>query len=606
MFVILTSFTPVIVAFGLKLTAVTLGAAALKRNCPDSLAAWLSSWLTFHVIMMVVVLALSAFGQVSALTMWGFLLFSCAGAAALYWHEQPATALWSGFRPIMALGALPFAVLFLFMGFRASFFQDFTWDAQTYGLVRLSLWMHNGSILVHMPTLQINLFTNEWNGELIALLYGLVSGNLQGLIFGGVEILLVTFLAAAWLAYRLGARPAWAALVGSVIATTPACIGLSSVVKGDMLAGTALLMGAGWLTVLRAHPLVAAAMFTASLALGFGSKITVAFGAAGLVIVALSHARKSFWPAVFQGAFIGLAMSAVILSRNFANLFIYGDPVKRIPGESAQLGIETFTKALDFVGTQAFSFYSTPSGTPLYGWLLSGGMGLTMYLACAALLLQLAIGSRPTPTRLALIGSAVIAIGMNAFITPTFSWSFRYYLPMMLVIATALIALPLSDLRPWARWLLVSGAVVAAVVNIPYAYYPGEINGNYAFADGMRTAMNSTPNERSLMAYPPVREAYGMDEFKYDRESPLTFVILNVPDRPLSPFVGSRAQNHLLLVPSIEQLTATTQEVRPDFAVITKDDPAPLPADYKDRVDGLGYELIRETKFAAIWKKVHP
>lgn len=598
----LLSFTLVLVAFGLKIAAVTFGAALLRKHCPDGLAAWLASWIVFQAAMILAMLGLSIGGLLSGAAVWTLLILSCAAIGLLAWRQRVSFGLWSGVRA-GSLGFVLFAGVFAIVAARAAIYQDFTWDAQTYGLVRLGIWMNYGSILVHMPTVQLNVFTNEWNGELIALLYGLAAGNLQGFMFGPVEILAVTYCSAAWLAFRLGARPFWASLVGAIIAATPACLGLAGVIKGDLLAGTALLIAAGWLTTLPSHPVIGAAMLTASLALAVGSKITTVLGALGLAVGSLVIARKAHWPSLIRGAAFGLALTLIILSRNVANFIVYGDPLKRIAGESARPGVDTLLAALDFVPAMTFRFSVVQPGLPAFGWLLAAGMGLTMFIACGAMILQWASGARPSGTRLLLIVAALAAACATAFLTPTFQWSFRYYLPMLMIVAVALMAAPLSALRIVPRLTLVAGTVLAILVNGSYVFWPGEINGNNTFEATVPTVLPATPRDRALLMLPQVRQGYGVDEFDFDGLTPQTFAVLAEFDRPVSPLIGSRAQNRLYLASSMRELVDTTRTRCPDFAVVTKGQPAGLAANDRAAIEDLGYDIAKESEMAVVAKR---
>ena len=133
-------------------------------------------------------------------------------------------------------GAWVFVFVALLMTARAFVLSDFTWDAQTYGMPRLAIWMHAGfdpGRYADGPD-QYHRQRMEWRAERPPLWLE-VSGNLQGFGFGNVEILLVAFLAALWLAEVLGASRRVAEFTAATLVATPAVIGLATTVKGDLL-----------------------------------------------------------------------------------------------------------------------------------------------------------------------------------------------------------------------------------------------------------------------------------------------------------------------------------------------------------------------------------
>jgi hypothetical protein len=209
---ILPNIAPAVLLLALKLLVVTYGSKQFRALAPDGLGAWLSAWIALQAYLFVVMLLASAVHGLNALTIWSavalavvIVLWSARGSPPLFHASE--TARTSGIAPWL------FAALFIAVTLRASIFSDFTRDGQTYTLVRNAVWMNNHSLLVHMPSPQIAVFVYEWNSDLIAVGYGLVSGNLQGLTFGNIEIFLFCYLAFCWLALRLGANLAWATMV---------------------------------------------------------------------------------------------------------------------------------------------------------------------------------------------------------------------------------------------------------------------------------------------------------------------------------------------------------------------------------------------------------
>jgi hypothetical protein len=465
-------------------------------------------------------------------------------------------------------------VLFAALAVRASIFSDFSWDAQTFGLVRTALWMNYHSILVHMPTVAFTIFVDEWNSELVALTYGLVSGNLQGLMFGNVEILLVCYVAFVWLASRLGAPPAWAAMVGLVAVTAPVCLGLAGAIKGDLLACGALAMTAGWLTALYASPnrAMAVAMLPTCAALAFGAKVItlpllLIIGVAAIVLVIRYWQGSRFVVPIALGA-MG---AAVFLARFELNAIVYGNPLRRIDAESPVIGWSTFVGNIEPITHQMLWFGVHAQGTPQFTYILAGGLGLAGFFALLVLAVQWSAGIAPTRERLLILAGAFAAALVMAWLIPWADWTFRFYAPTVLTGVTAILSFPLDRLAKWLRAFVVGFGLLTVLMNAWWMTQPGEANGNRSLEDAIKATLHGTPLDRALLAQQWITDNFRKGLPDFDRDAPLTFAVFqDHSTAPISPLVGSRAQNRLFLAADIEGLAQLTQSLHPDFVVIMK------------------------------------
>lgn len=572
-----------VVALILKLAAAAGLAPVLERRLGDRLSAWLASWLLLTAATNAAMIAASAFGALGAPFIWAWLVAAACFCCARTYRKMLPSFQWRD-----ALAAVPLGIVVLVVMARSLIFADFTWDAQTYELVRLGLWMNYGSVLVHMPTGQINVFTNEWNGELISLVYGLAAGSIQALMFGGVEVLLVTCLAAIFLARTLGAAAPWALLVGGVVGSTPAVLGLTGALKGDLLACAGLLMAAGWSLSIASGRWLTIALIVASAALAVGSKLSTAFGiAAVLAIAGWTAARTLTAKEIVGGTIVGGLPALVFLSRKIINLAVYGDPLIRIQGEKPDPGFDSLIAGLKYLGPMLGQFSIYTAGAPTYGWLLAAGMGLSFVLALATVCARVMWRDGFDRRGAALIAGASLAVLATAYILPTYLWSFRYYLPMILVITVALLAAR----KPTGNWGMAGVLTAVAVIagQISYLGWDGEINGNGSLARALTVLPPASPIDRTLIANPPLRAAYGFDKLDFDRSQSQTFAVLAAFNRPIAPFLGSRAQNRLILASTFDELKDAVGSANPDFVVVTKVAGVPSPPlqfeQYKVEVD---------------------
>lgn len=595
---IVYSALPVVVAFYVKMLAVTGLGRLLRKRIGDQIGSWLAAWLVIHALMIAFLLVISPFGLVSKGAIGVFLVMS----TALYMRAQRENAEY-GFRTsLLLIGMLiPMGVILSVMAFRAFVMSDFTLDAQTYGMVRIAIWMNYRDILVHMPTEQLNIFTNEWNGELINLSYALIAGNIQGAVFGGVEVLLLVFLSATWLAQRLGSTVLWSVVVGTIVAATPACLGLTGLIKGDLLACAAMICAAAALTMIKDKPAIGAALFVAFSALAFGSKISTAFGVLALCILAVALVGRRLWSnEILYGLLAGGLVSLPLVSRNIANLFIYGSPFKRVPGEAAAPGIDTFLAGIPFISAQSFRFSIVVPGQEPLGWFMSAGLGLTAFFAIAVAV----VGGKPERMRVLLAVASLLAIAATAFLIPIYPWSYRYFLPMVLVVIVALMAVPMRS-----KALMVVACAAALVVfdnNGNYVFWPGEINGNNSFEATLAKSQKLTPLNRLLISADVLRDPLGIDDIGYDRDTPLSFAILDRLNQPISPYIGSRAQNRLYLASNMGELIASVQSNCVNIVVITKGATDQFSASDRTAIEAMGYTFQKNNPIANIAQRTVP
>jgi hypothetical protein len=77
--------------------------------------------------------------------------------------------------------------------------------------------------------------------------------------------------------------------------------------------------------------------------------------------------------------------------------------------------------------------------------------------------------------------------------------------------------------------------------------------------------------------------------------------VLQEVDAPISPILGSRAQNHLFFAANIEQLAIVVQARKPDYVVVTKRSPEQqLDAQSRTAFTRLGYSWLKDGPYAAI------
>lgn len=585
--------------FFLKLWLVFALAKLIRKSWAlDHISGLISGWLLLLAFQHSIILALSAAGLMSQPY---FLTLMLAASLLLHWKSRSVP-----FSPWIedksAWNLLPLiAILFvlLAMWLRSIFFFDYTWDALTYGIPRLVMWLNYGSVFISMPTPQLNLFVNEWNAELNALGYALASGGYTGFAFGNLEILLLLFLTVVWVAVLLGARMFWALCLAAVIGSAPAVLGLATTTKGDLLACTAFLASLGWLIHIKQRgPSTAFAygMLLLALTLAVGSKVSVALSALTMGVLALALIDRRGVREILQLPALTklaiLAGLAAFSARLLTNWVVYENPLKRMHHEKAQFSLNHLFENLAQTWERLFSFGDIFPNDER-SWALMANMGgaawlilITALMASAAwmVLRNRALRQNPQPgnglsdahlddrnsttsdldrlkpdLKWLMFVCACLAMATVAGMTLSAAapWAFRYHAPgiITLLIVIGAVSIPVGLRGNWRAALVLASLIVVAI-NLAITSRPGEI---VPAPLGDLTAKIKIADSAQKRIHLYVRDPYksaAVDRAGLDVAQPLNILVFHTPDTALAPFVGSRAQNRIRTVADENELLA--------------------------------------------------
>jgi hypothetical protein len=604
---------PMAVATGfflLKLFNIACLSRALSAKYQlSSISSWVAAWTLILAFQTAAIIVLSI---VSRLERLPFVLLWLAFSLALYVFCRRCperTIAWRTLRDSM-LPMLVAALVLIVLWLRAAFLFDATWDAQTYGLPRLILWLQAKSVLIHMDTPQINLFTNEWIAELNMLAYALVSGDYLGLNFGNLECLLVLGLALIWTARQLGVPPPVAAIIAAALMSTPAIVGLATVMKGDLLACVAIVVAFGWLLQVRtrSQPVVALCFLLISVPLAVGAKISTAFVGVALAILALVDfgssiglfKQRRWWPV---SAVVVMACLA-FLSRYALNFAVYRNPFRRAENERATFDVANLAENLKIARRHLVPFSPT---TDLDTWALSASLGLSVWLILILIVIAVATappqrgvkpsldaragtGSGSSKWLLFVAGAIAVAILMSMTLGQAYPWTFRYFLPGILV----LVLIACSSLKSLllGRWLIFAFCIVVAVQIFAWAL-PGEIV--HLPTGGGRLAIGS-PITRVTSKFADGYNIAALKALRIEDKIGHTILVFQSVDSPLLPLLGISAPNRITLMPSVDRLLDQAARGGWDAVVVS------LPArvrdpDIRKRLNSLGYRVLLDNVF---------
>lgn len=554
-----------LIALVTKISGITFWSTVLARRVPDRLTSWLHAWLGVQTFQIATIIALSAFSALSRTATWASLIMLMASGLMAYiavGQKFHRPSLRDTF--LVVLIAIPLVLWVL----RSAILPDFTPDAQTYGSVRIGLWMNYRSVMVHMPTAMVNIFADEWNGELNGLLYAFSADNIQGAVMGNAEILIVATLASIWAARRFGAGDVGSALIGLLMATSPAFIGLAAVTKGDLLACVGVLMAVGILERPTAKSVCLALVW---FALASGSKISVLpaaaiiLGCMFMISADLFFDRKAVGMLAVAGGF-----SALFVARFVANVVVYHHPFMRVGAETAEPGINTLIGNMSLIGDRFVGFFPvSPSGL-MFSTSLAAGFGVCGWLAAAGA----ATGRLRLPGMHATLAIlCATSVGATAFLIPPRIWGFRYFLPVIVVLAImGLVAFTqaVDRLPANVRGVAIFAVIVAAVFDYRMCFTPGDISSPHDFKYAMNWSIDHSPLQRTMLPYPEYVDEVQPDKLGIDAGRPMTFAVLNEISSMVLAFEGSRAQNRVYLADSAETLVSEAESKNADYVVLAK------------------------------------
>jgi hypothetical protein len=147
-------------------------------------------------------------------------------------------------------------------------------------------------------------------------------------------------------------------------------------------------------------------------------------------------------------------------------------------------------------------------------------------------------------------------------------------------------------------------AAVVILINETYVFWAGEINANRSFLTALQAVLPATPLQRAMLIHFTLPQDFALDRFNYDRNRPLQIAVLAQINQPLSPLVGSRAQNRLYLSSTVGELVNALKAKCPHFAVITKEKPAPVTSADRSTIERIGYQWAVDGDRVAVARRV--
>ncbi len=563
-------------AFILKITCVILLALILRKRCNSLLEAVVASWTLVFALMIGGMLFLSFFNALNGtnlIIIFGIVILSLLLIMLLNKEDKKIPTddynfLFMGVSPIILILII---VIFIILFYRSLYFFDTTWDALVYELPKIALFSQRMSLFIFEPTKVLNIFSNEWNGELNSLYYSLIANNDQATSFGNVEIWLYLVIVFAWLSSLFSVKPKYYLLVGFVMGTLPVSLGLSMTVKGDLLSFVALSLTIGWFIRIHKDGINKFYLVMVFVSLGIlgGSKITVVptVGLLYLIIIVYILIQKNLtYKTRLNLIILGSFGFLIGVSRFLVNLYFYNDPFKRVAGERAILSVDNIISNLIGLKDSIFGIFYSPIYTKEIVWVLNKSMGyLGVILLISPYFIYHAIKLNKTKNIVLALTYVSVFVGfIFVFTTTTWHpWSFRYFAPYLFLLFSYLIVMLLKVI-PKSRVIVVS-FIVISLLHVSIMLQKGETRPlTYQNAAG------STQIERKLALHQFLfEEKYGIKNNSLFYNGGGEILIYNDVNTPIYPFFGLNNNNRVELVDSPQLLVDKLLLKKYDAIVIT-------------------------------------
>uniref|UniRef100_UPI004056BA50 hypothetical protein n=1 Tax=Acetatifactor sp. TaxID=1872090 RepID=UPI004056BA50 len=225
-----------IIVFVLRLLAVVL-LTGLLNNYKKRGANFAIAWMFFYLYQMTLMLILSLSKQLySKQLLISLVIGIIAISIGYFWVRRKGEK--QRINYFCSSDVIPLTIMLAFCIYcmvRAFVYFDSTPDANVYGMSRIFLFSTQGSLFENMGTLSKNIFVNEWNGELNAIFYRIISGDNISIPFANIEIYFYALFSFIFLGKDLYKEKRYGIYMAYLVMFLPVVVFLAFTCKGDLL-----------------------------------------------------------------------------------------------------------------------------------------------------------------------------------------------------------------------------------------------------------------------------------------------------------------------------------------------------------------------------------
>lgn len=333
-------------------------------------------------------------------------------------------------------------------------FCDSTWDAYTYQIPRIELFVQKETLFVNMCSDAVNIFSNEWNGELNSVFYAIICGTNQGMFLANAENFIYSLLVVYWFCKKIGIESKNVLLAMTWYCSMPVVIFLTMVVKGDFIVISFFLTSIIWLKeYIETQDEYSLFFLIIGGALAAGSKISMIpfFGlcfVSVLIFLVVENQGKiadvlRYVVSIWKTLLLSIVCACISCSRYLLNLLYFGQLFKRVESANEKIAV-SWQHLQTSVAEMAKTLVECDNMFTYEGavYALGMDMGLVGSLFEILFLPVTVVWLLRDQNRvirrnksifyvwLPIVGSLLFFLSSTMW----FPWSFRYYIPWMLVL----------------------------------------------------------------------------------------------------------------------------------------------------------------------------
>lgn len=452
-----------IIAFAAKFLLVFIVAAVFYGKRPRVAESFVCGWLVTYESLIALMLILSSFKMMNrcGLLIGGSIVLLIAIAFYRKYGCKQCLSIfcgvfWDKIRKgdiINYVVAGGFILLSLFIIGHNSLFFDSTWDAHVYQVPRIELFAQKASLFVNMNCDVINIFSNEWNGELNAIFYTIICRTNQGMFLANAENFIYSLLVVCWFCDKTGIKRENTILAVTWYCSMPIVVFLTMVVKGDFVVIPFFLATVIWLKdYIETQDKYSLFFLIMGGALAAGSKISMVpfFGLCFIsVFVYLVVKEKGkvisvlrYIGSIWKVLLVSIICVFISCARYLLNFLYFGEPFKRVESANEKIAISwqyLKTSAIEMAKTLVNCDNMFTHEGNVDALNLDMGMVGTafVFLIFPTVIIWLFMCRKDLAMKIksSFFVWFPIAGSLLFFMSSTmwFPWSFRYYIPWILV-----------------------------------------------------------------------------------------------------------------------------------------------------------------------------
>lgn len=571
-----------------KAVIIILLTRSLKNLSDDILEVIVSSWIILYVSQIGILILLSIWNLIylEAIALYHIclilvLLLYIRGSTDTHLLSISSINFTAALRAHSSVICL-IIIIFFILTSRSLLFFDTTWDGLTYELPRIFMYASNHSLFVHQSTQMVNIFCNEWNGELNSLFYTVVTGDDQAASFGNVEIWLFGILAYTWITHRFGLTYKWSLFCALVILLSPISLALAMTVKGDLLAFITLPLLVCWYVkvIESENDYLALSMLVICAGLAAGSKVSILPSCLMLLACTAFFMQWSFrenrnW--TFWSIAIGGLGFLIGTSRYIINIIVYHNPFQRLEvvSHDAFNIVQTLIGISNNFAKGIYSpIFELLTSSNEQSWALDKGFGmLAAFIVASPLIALYQMKHRTFEDSMEMHKKAALVlpfliIATNflilSFSAPWYPWSPRYYAPFLTLALVYALVFTIIKSSILQRKILTT-----ILVFILIAHCFENLRIREVWPSSFATAYKRSQQERKLAFHPYYYNHFGLNRIEEVIWGGGKVLILNQVDSAIEPFFGPNHSNIVELCKNAEELVARSRNGNFDLIVVT-------------------------------------